>query len=234
MARCEAVLFDLFETLVTEFDPDWRPPASPAERLGLPAEAFARVWRARHAARMTRELDFRDVLRESCAAAGVQVDRRRGKIIEDLYAERLAAKARSLTTVDLGILRALDQLRAGGLRIGLVSNCAVEEVAAWSASPLAARFDEVAFSCRVGCAKPDPAIYLRACRGLGVVPDRAAFVGDGGSDELAGATAVGLTAHRARWFLDQWPAERRDRDVQRGQGFPAIMEPAELVAAFTD
>ncbi len=39
MVTCaRAVLFDLYETLITEFDPNWRPGAPiVAEQLGLPA-----------------------------------------------------------------------------------------------------------------------------------------------------------------------------------------------------
>ncbi len=229
MVHFDGVFFDLYETLVTEFDPTWRPGPTTADRLDVPEAVFTEVWQSRHADRMTSDLDFRTVLWEACAKAGHANDPERGKIIESLHVERLAGKARTLVAVDSGVLQALDQLGTAGLRLGLISNCAIEEVAGWPDSPLASRFDAVTFSCGAGCAKPDPAIYRQACQSLGVAPGRAAFVGDGGSDELAGAKTVGLTAYCARWFLDQWPAERRDRDAERRRGFPAIMDPAELV-----
>jgi len=70
MPHPEAVVFDLFETLVTEFDPDWRPGPSPGDRLGLPDRIWTSVWRSRHAERMTSVVDFRGVLREACTVAG--------------------------------------------------------------------------------------------------------------------------------------------------------------------
>jgi len=49
------------------------------------------------------------------------------------------------------------------------------------------------FSCEVGLAKPDPAIYHLAAARLGVEPAECLFVGDGGSDELSGAGAAAMT-----------------------------------------
>ncbi|MGW5360915.1 hypothetical protein [Actinopolymorpha pittospori] len=87
----QAVVFDLYETLITEFDPDWRPEKTPAERLGVQGEVFDRVWRSRKAALMTQAVDYRDVVREVCQAAGIVIDARIETVIEDLYSERLAA-----------------------------------------------------------------------------------------------------------------------------------------------
>ena len=38
------VLFDLYETLITEHDPDWRPRPGPAAKLGIDEAEFARAW----------------------------------------------------------------------------------------------------------------------------------------------------------------------------------------------
>ena len=53
-------------------------------------------------------------------------------------------------------------------------------------------FDAVVFSCFVGKRKPDPALYLKACRELGVASGECLYVGDSGSRELSGAAAVGM------------------------------------------
>lgn len=74
MARIAAVAFDLFETLVTEFDPHWRPAPTNAARLGVPPSCFADVWRTRKQDRMTSTVDYRDVLRQVCAASDVAID----------------------------------------------------------------------------------------------------------------------------------------------------------------
>jgi putative hydrolase of the HAD superfamily len=167
---------------------------------------------------MTSAVDFREVLRDVSD---------REDVIEGLYQERLAAKAKPFVNVEQGVLDVLQLLRREELRLGLVSNCSLEEVAAWERSPLAPLFDDVVFSYQVGKVKPDPAIFVLACDRLGVEPRHTVFVGDGGSDELAGATAAGMRALCAGWFLDRWP-EARSRSVA---GFPRLASPTELLDA---
>jgi putative hydrolase of the HAD superfamily len=224
VGEIRAVVFDLYETLITEFDPDWRARPLPADILGVDAVAFDRVWRQHKAARMTSTVDFRDVLRRACAAGGVAPD---DQAIEDLYAARLAAKARPFSAIDPAVLEALTRLKQQDLTIGLISNCSVEEVAAWPGCALAPLVDVAVFSYDIGLAKPDPAIYRHACASLGVAPERAAFVGDGGSDELDGAARAGMRPYRARWFLDRWPADRRPTT---GPDFPELGCPAEVLS----
>lgn len=52
------------------------------------------------------------------------------------------------------------------------------------------------FSVQVGLKKPDAAIFLLACERLGVEPTDCVYVGDGDSNELPGAEAVGMRAVR--------------------------------------
>ena len=141
--RFQVVVFDLYETLITEFDPDWQPGKTPAERLGVPGEVFDQAWRSRTVSRMTRTTDYGEVLREVCRAAGRVIDTGVETAIADLHSERLAAKAKALLEVEQPVLESLRELKATGLRLGLVSNCSVEEVAAWDRSPLAPLFDDV-------------------------------------------------------------------------------------------
>lgn len=92
---------------------------------------------------------------------------------------------------------ALVQLgRAGTLR-GLVSDCSAETPQIWSRSPLAPHFEALSFSCVTGHRKPEPEAYLAAVHQLGVDPQDCLYVGDGGSHELAGASALGFSAIRS-------------------------------------
>ena len=89
--------------------------------------------------------------------------------------------------------------------------------------------------------KPDPHIYELACRRLGVRPEDAAFVGDGGSNELAGAEEAGLTAFWASWFIERWPKGMRpngfpDDDWRHGEitneaPYPRLFRPQDLLSA---
>ena len=58
--------------------------------------------------------------------------------------------------------------------------------------------------------KPDSCIYEEAARRLGVTPSECLFVGDGGSDELPGAKAAGMTAIQAKWYTNQMPYKREN------------------------
>jgi putative hydrolase of the HAD superfamily len=119
---------------------------------------------------------------------------------------RRALARRVLGTVSTVTLDVLDMLRADGQPLALISNATSDTAEAWPHSPLAARFDVVVFSCDVGLAKPDPAIYRAAADRLGADPTECVFVGDGADDELAGAAAVGMTTLRTTQFNDTDPS----------------------------
>lgn len=90
------------------------------------------------------------------------------------------------------VVAALQTLRAGGIKLGLLSNCDEREVRTWAKSPVARFFDSVCFSFDLGVVKPDPRSYNTVLGRLGESAKNAAFVGDGGSNELEGAKAAGF------------------------------------------
>lgn len=218
-----AVIFDLYETLITEFDPAWTPGPSLAMRLGLEEEAFAAAWKERWRRRMTGELaDFPDTVWEICQALGQKPTE---ALLAQLHQERLMDKARPFAHLDASIVQMLDDLRTAHMRIGLLSNASREEAVAWFDSKLADLFDDALFSYQVGRIKPEPEIYALACRRLGVAPQECLFVGDGGHHELSGAAAAGLTPYWATWFLDRWSvAKARPGAIH----FPRLCTPAEV------
>jgi putative hydrolase of the HAD superfamily len=62
---------------------------------------------------------------------------------------------------------------------------------------LARHFDASVAAPSFGVAKPDPRIFLEACRLLGVAPGEAVYVGDDLLLDVAGAQGAGL---RAVWM----------------------------------
>ena len=98
----KAVLFDLYETLVTGYNPDRRREQRGA-RLGLAEDYFDREWGGRHDQRMRGEFpDYHSVVRDICEAAKVKPNK---SVIEELYQERLEEKSFGFRQLDAGIAR---------------------------------------------------------------------------------------------------------------------------------
>jgi putative hydrolase of the HAD superfamily len=194
-------VFDLYETLVTDLDRPLRRASSLATQLGVDESAYKREWKSWRPKIVLGRCMFHDALAQIAATLGGVVDQR---LLEGLRAERVDQKTAVLKTVEPDMLAAVGELRRRGLKLGIITNAFAEDVAGWEWSPLRPFFDVVVVSCAVGLAKPDPEIYLHACRALGALPQCTLFVGDG-VDEVAGARAAGLAASRALWFASRWP-----------------------------
>ena len=99
---------------------------------------------------------------------------------------------------DAAALRRLD------VPFGFVTNCSSRpaKVAA-ERSGLGPGF--VLSAEEAGWFKPDPRVYLQACRRLGTAPDRTAFIA-GSAYDAAGASAAGLRTWLVRRRADQPPS----------------------------
>ena len=89
-----------------------------------------------------------------------------------------------------GVMRALEQLRAGGLRLACVTNKARAFTRPLlEKSGLAPLLDAVVTPDDAGQRKPHPAPLLHACALLGVAPAEAVVVGDSANDAQAARAA---------------------------------------------
>ena len=187
-APIEAILFDLFHTLVDMS----RAPArtSTPEILGIDPLVWSRkvIEDSPHHALGT-ETDPVESIRRIAHAIDPSISTAR---IVEAARQRPARFRSALVDVRPEVLEMLRRLRAWGLKIGLISNAGLDEVGGWDESPLAPLFDTALFSCHEGVMKPDPEIYLRAARRLDVPSARCLFAGDGGSREHEGAIAAGM------------------------------------------
>jgi len=224
----QAVVFDLFETLVTEYDPNWTHAQSIPSQLAVPDTLFTTAWAAMRRRRMLGQgPDTATALRMICDSAGVQAD---AAVIDRLTIHRKKAKAEPIMRPEPAILNMLDELLDLGIKLALLSNAAPDEVEAWQESPLAQRVGCATFSFQVQLAKPDPMAFCLACERLGVDPGRSVFVGDGGDSELSGASEAGMEPCWATWFLDRWPSWKLQAvQAQGAENFPRLKMPNELV-----
>lgn len=203
----KAILFDLFETLITEFQSEPPRASSLGPELGFEPGAFRAEWKTRHSAVVLGRLSFREALAE----IGATLERHaHNPEVERVCQNRIHAKAAAFDGIEPQVLATIGELHKRGIRFGLVSNCFAEDVTAWSTCPLAPQFACTVFSFEVGLAKPDPDIYLEACRRLEVTAAETVFIGDGMHDELQGAEHGGVRAFQALWFLRRWPHFRAD------------------------
>jgi len=192
-----AILFDLYETLVTERDPTPTRAASLADVLGLDPTLYRPIWKRLRPRVVRGELSFAQALAHAATEAGVSVD---CSVVERLCTHRLQEKAVVFQTISSEIATVIRRLHDRGIRLAVVSNGFAEDVAGWPTCVLSPSFDAAVFSCDVGIAKPHEGIYLEALQRLRVDACDALYIGDGGDDELTGAEQVGLRAMRATWF----------------------------------
>jgi putative hydrolase of the HAD superfamily len=217
MAR--AIFFDLFETLVTEFADGKRISNRKYDYkalLGMDNTVFKREWGLRSDRRMRGHYpNFHAVINEILAANDLICP---SATIEHLYDERRQEKLLPFRHIDPRIYAMLQDLKDRGLRLGLISNCTEEEVCGWQESELASYFDSAIFSYDVMMAKPDAAIYQLGCSQLGVKPEESIFVGDGGSNELEGASRAGMKPLHAFWY-----------NTYVESSYPKLLQPKDLL-----
>lgn len=229
--RYEAVIFDLYGTLVDNFSfrEHERVIRDMSSALGLTEGDFVPLWEEtlpdRHIGQF---MSIEDNLRHICETLGVSADK------EDMSAAteiRLRFSRRSLVPRPEAV-DTLGALRNGGHKIGLISDCASDVPGLWSETPFEPLVDVPVFSCAVGLKKPDPKIYRLTCEKLGVAPADCLYIGDGSSKELSGARRVGMRAVLCRVDLeDVYDQRREDVDGWRGAEVSALSETLALVSA---
>jgi putative hydrolase of the HAD superfamily len=192
MPAYRAVVFDFFGTLTRSVQ---RGPqhADIARALGADPDAVRgvldRTFRARAVGRYG---DAAATLRWVIELAGGRP--RQAQVRAGVPARINALKADTRLRRDA--VSALSAIRRRGLRTAVISDCTHELPAFLPSLPVGPLLDAKIYSVRLGVCKPDPRIYQAACRELGVSPGECLYVGDGGSHELSGAAAVGMTPVR--------------------------------------
>ncbi|WIM96017.1 HAD family hydrolase [Actinoplanes oblitus] len=192
MPAYRAVVFDFFGTLTRSVQ---RGPqhADIARSLGADPEAMLgvlnRTFRARACGRYgSAEATLRWVIEQAGARPAPAA-------IRAAMPARVDA-LRADTQLRPDAVSALTAIRHRGVRTALISDCTHELPAFLPGLPVAPLLDAQIFSVELGVCKPDPRIYLAACSQLDVAPEDCLYVGDGGSHELSGAAAVGMTPVR--------------------------------------
>jgi putative hydrolase of the HAD superfamily len=223
----DAVVFDAGNTLV-EIDHARLVEIFAAQGVTFPSVAAARRAEARarprlsdHIARGASTEDpatFRLYLALMLEEAAVDWDE--GRLEAAFAATRAENDRRPLFVVPVdGARSALERLAGAELALGVVSNSDGRVEEKLSQVGLSGCFSVIVDSARIGIEKPDPRIFLHACRALDVEPARALYVGDLYAVDVVGARAAGL--HAA--LLDPFGAYR-----ERGVDVETVRDVVEL------
>lgn len=201
-----AVLFDFYNTLGTTADPAWSSVRAVLAKHGYTvdadrlATAFGQAWAPfdgadpiEHSAHSGSAEDYNGwrlpIERAWLAGAGIETCSE-----ELLQAIRAIDDAPTAYRLFDDVPPAIEELRARGYRLGLVSNWGWHLHAILEHYGLASAFDVIVSSARCGYRKPHPEIYRCALRQLALAPSEVLFVGDNPQADLRGASAVGMRA----------------------------------------
>lgn len=192
----QAVIFDMYETLVTQFSSPLYYGTQMAQDLGLPPEDFLSGWRKTEEARATGKMTFEAVLELLMKEHGIYTP----SLYQQVVDKRIAVQTDCFRHLHPQILPMLEELKSRGIRIGLITNCFSEEAKLIRESELFSYFDAPCLSWELGVRKPDPAIYRACLAQLNVPAENCLYVGDGGSRELEAAKETGMQAVQATWY----------------------------------
>ena len=202
----QAVCFDMFDTLANAHR---QLEHSESDILGItPEEWGSAMWEETlcHDRALGIVKTVREMIDRACDTLPFPVTEEQRRAVEAARCERLRL---AVTEIDGQIVETIRQLKENGLKIGLISNADVCDRLYWNTSPVFPYFDDSIFSCDVALLKPDPEIFLLSLSHLGVKPSEALFVGDGGSQELKGAKAVGMGTVCTEYLVRHPAKERR-------------------------
>ncbi|MFW9897548.1 MAG: HAD family hydrolase, partial [Candidatus Thorarchaeota archaeon] len=191
--KYKAIIFDLFGTIVDSYSVQGyiKLLSEMASALELPYEDFSKLWRETTYERgigifKTTE----DSIKYICNRLNISLSVENIRKCEQI---RLDTTRKALTPKN-GAIEILKNLRRLGYKIGLISNCSAEVPLLWNNTEMSQFFDVAIFSSSVGMKKPDVQIYKQACEQLEVEPTECLYFGDGDSNELEGASQVGMKA----------------------------------------
>ena len=193
----KAVIFDMYETLITHFQSPLYFGAQMAVDAGIPERKFQSLWEPtehdRTIGKMTLEGALENILKENKCYSK--------ELLNQIVQKRIKVKEECFNHIHKEIIPMLQSLKEKGIQVGLISNCFSEEAEVIRKSILFPYFDAVCLSYEQGLKKPDIEIYRRCIEKLNINANECLYVGDGGSFELEAAKSIGMKTVQAVWYL---------------------------------
>lgn len=135
---------------------------------------------------LTRDLPIREAVTHACAQIGYPNP--------DHVVDSYTPPAGVAFDDAVPALTRLTRLRAVGVGVIAVSNCAPWDTDGMNATGLTPLLDEVFYSFQIGAAKPDPRIFRHIQAAIGAEPEDILHIGDALTADVQGATSAGWSA----------------------------------------
>ena len=195
----KAVIFDMFETLVSLFDGLTYFGENIAADVGADSDMLQKEWHATERDRSTGVYTIEE---------GLEVVLKNLGIYSEENVNLAASKRRQSLTDTFNALpdetiELFDELKRRNIKIGLITNTFSDERDFIRESRLMPYFDAALISYEEGMVKPDIRLYEKMTKLLNVEPSECLYVGDGGSRELYGARDAGMHPIQSTWFHDK-------------------------------
>ena len=194
----KAVIFDMFETLITLFTEHTYFGEDAASDAGVDPVLYRKVWHENEKDRTTGKMTIEEGIGETLKKLGVYSD----ELLKTIVGKRLFALQETFDQIPDESVQLLEELKKRGIKVGLITNTFSDERNLIRSSKLFPLFDATRISYEEGVLKPDPSMYLSIMEELGVTPEECLYVGDGGSKELFAARDIGMKALQASWFRE--------------------------------
>ena len=222
----KAVIFDMYETLVTMCRSDSYKGANIAADLGLDEKVCREVWDASESDRTVGIRNFEETIRLSMEVNDCFSD----ELLQDIVGKRSEAQKEYFNHLHPEIIPMLHELKKRQVKVALISNCYLEERDMIKQSILWDYFDVACLSCELGVKKPQKEIFEICLAKLGLFAEECLYVGDGGSHELDKAKELGMRAVQAAWYLD----DGLDQPVGRLPGFKQLESPMDVPSLLSE
>ena len=217
----KAVIFDMYETLITLYNSELYKGKQIAADMGIPEPVFREIWDKSDDDRTLGTTSFKDVITEILNVNGIY-DK---DLFEKIVRKRYSCTAEAFCHKDPDIIPMLEGLKSKGIKVGLITNCYFEERDAIRNCDMYEFFDVLCMSCEIGIKKPDLKVYELRAEKLGVNADECLYVGDGGSNELQAAKEAGMKPLQAVWYL----RDGVDQPCGRMDGFDHAESPLDVL-----
>lgn len=218
----KAVIFDMFETLVTHFECPVYMAKQISNDIGISECKFRELWDTTDDDRTLGKRTLEEVIEEVLKVNNCYST----ELFEKIITKRKMSKIECFEHIQPEIIPLLMALKEMNIKIGLITNCYFEERDVIKNSILFDYFDSVCMSCEVGIKKPDIEIFQKCMRDLVVEPEECLYIGDGGAFELETAQSLGMYPLQATWYLK----DGVNQPAKRKKEFPQAESPLGVIS----